>query len=452
VSRLSLSALDASPLPGLSEALARAARLVSSRTGIVSDVVFMETTASEPRVYWAQSRPAVLDPLAGRASLNDGNGVSIDPRRATIKALGESVERYCCAFYDPRDLACGCYDALPGRGLRPETFALFSESQYRDPEFPFAPFTRDVTAGWVAGHSLLHDCPTWIPASFVYIPYDRVDGEPPFSDLISTGLACAPTLAGALLKGLTEAVERDAYTIVWQNRLSRPHIDLEHLDDPLLRGFVDTLHALNVEVRAVLLTLDIPIPVFLILMTRSDGPPWTVVASGADLSPRHALLLALEEACLAFIGMGRAVAVAGDFVPDPDYGNLTTLMQHGVAHAIDPRLRGSVDFLERPADVVRLDDLRDVATGNAAVDLRTALRGIEPLVGDVAGVDVTTPDVDDVGFKVARVVVPELQRMDMNHLYPHLGGRRLYDVPWQLGLVAASRGESDMNRQPHPFP
>jgi ribosomal protein S12 methylthiotransferase accessory factor len=452
VSSLSPSALDPSPSPGLGEALARASRLVSNRTGIVSDVRFMETTPAEPAVYWAQSQPAVLTPLAGRPALNDGNGVSVDPQRAAMKALGESVERYCCAFYDPRDLWYGTYDGLPGRAVRPEDFAFFSAAQYSRPDFPFAPFTRRTHIGWVIGHSLLEDCATWVPASSVYIPYDRADLEPPLSDLISTGLACGPTLANALLKGLTEAVERDAYSIVWQHRLARPHIDLESLDDPFLRSFVDRLTRLNIQVRAVLLTLDIQIPVVLVLMTREDGPPWTVVASGADLSPRHALLLALEEACLALIGMGRAVAVAADFVPEPDYSNLTTLMQHGVAHAIDPRLRTAVDFLKTPTQVVHLADLRDVATGNAAVDLRTALSEIRPLVSDVVGVDVTTPDVDDLGFKVARVIVPDLQRMDMNHQYRHLGGRRLYDVPWKLRLISTPRGEGDLNPEPHPFP
>ena len=122
--------------------------------------------------------------------------------------------------------------------------------------------------------------------------------ERPLKDLISTGLACGPTYANALLKALGEVVERDAYTITWQNRLPRPHIDLESVDDPLICRFLRVLQRLAIQPRAVYLTLDIPIPVFLIVMTRSDGPPWTIVASGADLSPRHALLLALEEACL----------------------------------------------------------------------------------------------------------------------------------------------------------
>jgi len=198
--------------------------------------------------------------------------------------------------------------------------------------------------------------------------------------------------------------------------------------------------------------LDIPIPVVLVVMTRSNGLPWTVVASAADLSPRHAVVLALEEACLALIGMGRAAAAARRYQPAEDYSDVTTMERHGLAHAVDPRLRSSVAFLTEPRECITLDHLHDAASGNPVTDLSTALEGIRPHVSDVVGIDVTTPDIDEVGFKVARVIVPELVPMDIDHRYPHRGGRRLYDVPRKLGLLAEPRDESELNPLPHPFP
>jgi ribosomal protein S12 methylthiotransferase accessory factor len=430
----------------------RATRFVSDRVGVISEVVFIETTPEEPAVYWARSYPAEFGSLAGRTALNAGNATSIDPNRAIMKAVGETIERYCSAFYDDQEMILGTYEDVSGKALVPEDFALFSALQYSRPNFPFTAFTRRTPVRWVSGHSLLDDCAKWVPASFVYIPYNRAPDEPPLKDLISTGLACGPTYASALLKALGEAVERDAYMIVWQNRLPRPHIDLESVDDPLIRRFVRVLQRLAIRFHAVLLTLDIPIPVILVVMTRFDGPPWTIVASGADLSPRHALLLALEEACLALIGMGRFVAVTRDYRPAADYSDVTTLTRHGLAHAVDPRLRSSIAFLTQPTEVVRLEDLRDVATGNPVVDLKRMLDEIRPFVTDVVGVDVTTPDVDEVGFKVVRVIVPDLQPMDINHRYRHLGGRRLYEIPRKLGLVSRPRDESQLNAEPHPFP
>jgi ribosomal protein S12 methylthiotransferase accessory factor len=150
--------------------------------------------------------------------------------------------------------------------------------------------------------------------------------------------------------------------------------------------------------------------------------------------------------------MGRAFAAAGDYQPEVDYSDVTTLPQHGLSHAVDPRLRSSIAFLAQPTDIVKLHELRDAATGSPTTDLRTTLDVIKPFVTDVVGIDVTTSDVDEVGFKVVRVVVPELQPMDINHRYRHLGGQRLYDVPWKLGLLPRHPDERTLNAQPHPFP
>jgi len=211
---LSLALLDGSPPPSLGEALVRAGRLVSDRVGVVSEVVFQETTPEEPAVYWAQSHPAQLGPLSGRATLNHGNATSVDADRATMKAVGETIERYSPAFYDEDQLVFASWEETTGRALRPDDFALFSARQYAMPGFPFAPFGRQTPIRWISGHSLLNDCATWVPASSVYIPYECTQGESALDDLISTGLACGTSYAGALLRALSEVVEREGASVV----------------------------------------------------------------------------------------------------------------------------------------------------------------------------------------------------------------------------------------------
>ena len=86
-----------SPQTSLSESLQRAQRLVSDRVGIINKVEFEELVSGEPNVYFARSQPANLQPLCGREALNFGDAASVDPDRAIIKAIGESIERYCSA-------------------------------------------------------------------------------------------------------------------------------------------------------------------------------------------------------------------------------------------------------------------------------------------------------------------------------------------------------------------
>ena len=70
----------------------------------------------------------------------------------------------------------------------------------------------------------------------------------------------------------------------------------------------------------------------------------------------------------------------------------------------------------------------------------------------VYAVDVTSPDVAALGLVVTKVVAPELCALDVVHGARFLGGRRLYEAPFELGLRAAVLTESELNPDPHPFP
>ena len=66
-------------------------------------------------------------------------------------------------------------------------------------------------------------------------------------------------------------------------------------------------------------------------------------------------------------------------------------------------------------------------------------------------VDVTSPDVAELGLVVTKVVAPELCALDVAHGARFLGGRRLYEAVAELGLRAAL-DEDEVNPYPHPFP
>jgi ribosomal protein S12 methylthiotransferase accessory factor len=457
-SPLSLQSLRDGPVSPLSEALRRARRMVSDRTGIVAGIEFLEQNAEDPAVHQAWSTPANALPLLGRKALNRGVATAADPDRAIMKAAGESIERYCSAFYDEDALRLATYEQLIAAGENatdPADFALFSERQYASPGFRFTPFTASTPVRWVNGHSLVTDRPTWVPAPVVYVPYYYDEpNESPLQDSISTGQACGPTFAAATYKAILEAIERDAFMIVWQNRLARPAIDLTKIDDPQVLALLDALDGVPVSMHAVLLSVDIDVPVVLVVLNglAADHPPQTVIGVGVDLSPTRALALALEEACLGFCGMSRMAAMQSDFTIAPDYHDVDDLDKHGLAHAVLPELRVSVEFLTTPERTVTLADLPDRSSGSAVANLKTLVDELSAKGFDIVAVDLTTPDIDEIGFKVIRAVVPGLQPLDINHARQHLGGHRLYEVPHRLGLRPAPSTEGTLNPFPHPFP
>jgi ribosomal protein S12 methylthiotransferase accessory factor len=132
----SLNVLQDGPTITIEEALKRAERLVSDRVGIISQVEFVELAPDEPAVYWARSSPADVATLCGLPALNLGSATSVDPNRAIIKAVGESIERYCSAQYDKEALPFCTHNDLEFDAVPPQDFALFSDRQHQEPKFP----------------------------------------------------------------------------------------------------------------------------------------------------------------------------------------------------------------------------------------------------------------------------------------------------------------------------
>jgi ribosomal protein S12 methylthiotransferase accessory factor len=444
-----LHALDDPPLADAADGLARARRLVSERTGLIRHVAYEELAADDPPLHWARATPAEVEATGARMSLNRGGAVSADPDRAVLKAVGESVERYCAAQWDEDSLVAASYQELGPEAVHPDEFVLFYPAQYDEPAFPWSPFHTDVTVRWARGTSLLSGEPRYVPATFVYVPYGAEPGCGPLWMPISSGLACAPSLARALYRAALEPIERDAFMIVWQNRLTRPQIDLGSVGDPFVKRLVESFERIPMRCHAVVLTLDVEVTVILGLLTSETGrPPLTVSGLGADLSPVRALALALEELAQGFVGMRRVAAAEPDWRPSDDYGDVDTVTRHGHAHAVDERLVETIDFL-LTGEVVGIDELIDRSSPSQVGNLRTVVDELGSHGFDPIGVDLTTEDVDAAGFKVVRVVVPGLQPLDVDHARPYRGGSRLYELPRKLGLSAAPADPHDF---PHPFP
>ena len=50
------------------------------------------------------------------------------------------------------------------------------------------------------------------------------------------------------------------------------------------------------------------------------------------------------------------------------------------------------------------------------------------------------------------MLAPELCMLDVVHAARFLGGTRLYEAAWRLGLRDRPLRERDINPEPHPFP
>jgi ribosomal protein S12 methylthiotransferase accessory factor len=448
--RLSRARLRHSPIPDLDEALLRARRLVSPRTGLITKVEWVERAPRDPAIWWARSVEADTRPVFGRQALNEGNASALDPRRAMIKAIGESIERYSAAAHDPSQAVLATARQLGPEAIPPARFALFAPDQYADPAFPCVPFTEDTPVCWVRGWNLTADRPAWVPAAFVYIPYSLAPGEARVVPAqVSTGLAAHATLYEAVRRALLEVIERDAFMTCWSAQLSSPALSLDGLSNAALGPLAALTEQRGYRFCGRVLSLDVAVPVILGAFVAT-GPhiPLLTVGTGADADPVEALRQALEEAFLSLHGITRLAESEPDFVPAADGRNIRNLRHHALAHAVDPALHEGMLRWLRPEGELSLAALpRPPIDGEQG--LSWLIEELDRNGMSAYAVDITPSDIHAAGFAAARVLVPEMQPLDVDHQAVHRGGPRPRTLPARLGR---GRSPIDWNPLPHPFP
>src|SRR5262249_3898873 len=159
----------------------------------------------------------------------------------------------------------------------------------------------------------------FIPAQLVYIPYVPSGGEPLLCVPVSTGQACHPDRTQAILTGLYEVVERDAFAISWLRKLPLPR--LAYRDDPVLSELY-RLHfeGCQLEFHVYDMTLDIGIPSCLCIVEgRSARGPLAGIGAATRLTQREAVTKALLEAAQVMVWCRDLARRRADWRPEPDW-------------------------------------------------------------------------------------------------------------------------------------
>ena len=133
---------------------------------------------------------------------------------------------------------------------------------------------------------------TLVCADFVYYPALR---EKPLVFETSNGAASHTNLVEAILNGLYEAIERDAFLIMWLKRLSMPIIDLKNLPFSFDES-IRLIDKFGMSLKLVDITNDTNVPtVMAVCYNKSDNYPALIVGSGTHVDPKKAIRKALFE-------------------------------------------------------------------------------------------------------------------------------------------------------------
>lgn len=384
-------------------------RLWSAKTGILNAFHERCKDGGEPGLKLVMAAISDTSRLFGKPCVSVGSGAAWRSSEAMIVSIGEGIERYCgiqCSEHLISKWAS--YTELRDEdqsAIGPEEFPLFSPEQYAQPNFPFAPWTEDMTIEWIQATSLGDKHTVWVPASFVLKGYQWPEGTPLHYDLFA-GVACGYSLAEACLSAFCEVIERDALMLWWLLRLPLPRVELfitpkgEALANRLF------LHT-GFDFIVIDITLDWGLPT----VFAAVFDPYRGIASGG-CATRFDFWQAVEKALFEAIQtQWTARALAGGQIDNKRMdGADAEFMSIAFNYHLRPymqrdRVQQLRDFLESQP-VKDMQSLPDFSSGSIEDDWLRCLRQVARRGNKVLLIDLSTSDVVEAGLFVVRMLVP----------------------------------------------
>ena len=362
--------------------------------------------------------------------------------QARVSAMAEAIERYSGIWRTELPVRRATFAELgPDDAVHPHELLLFSPAQYATREtwnhtadmlqtVPEA-FRDDHPCDWTTAWSLTHDRPRLVPAAHVWFGHPDLQ-EHFFTICDANGNAAGNVLEEAILQGFCELIERDCVATWWYNRIPRPGVDLDSLDDPYIETVRRYYRAQQRELWMLDISSDLEVPAFAAVSRRVGHPVDDVVVGfGAHPSAQIAMMRALTE-------MNQFLP----FISERDDDGNTVYPGDGEAAIIDWLRTTRIDDAPwlRPAPGAPLRRVEDHPSPDGqrldetlqAMLTRAAAAGLEVLV-----VDQSRPEIE---LNVAKVMVPGLR-----HFWRRLGRGRLYDVPVRLGWIDRPVPEAELN-------
>jgi ribosomal protein S12 methylthiotransferase accessory factor len=426
--------------------------LIDNQVGVIQSVRQLRREAGAPAFFHYYAYACNTAAICEQSNFRNAGGASGDRRIALAKAIGEAVERYCSAIYERDDFPLFSFEDAPFPCVAPQAFALYSNEQYSQANFPYVPFTKRTPTRWAPALDPATN-ETWhLPAAMVVLPYvfDEQHGEAPIAQRISTGLACHGSFAEAAVSGICEVIERDAFTIAWQAMLSMPKIELHSLSVEN-RDLVQRFERVGDLVILINITMDVGIPTILgILCGRALDSPAFVFAASTDMDSEKAVRKSLEELAHTRQLAQQLKRSTPSLLASPPYSGVNE-KDHHVRLYCDHANAALINFLFASQKRLRFDEIYSPGTDRSEEDLTILINKVHDTQCRVLLADLTSSDISNLGLKVVRAIIPGFHPLFMGHKLRALGGSRLWQVPQSLGYQGINRDTGD-NPAPHPYP
>ncbi len=356
---------------------------------------------------------------SGGVSVYAGKGATVEQARAS--AMMEGFERYSAEKQDidQEKISISAYNEIKNDSvLNPRNLLLPKSFENQNIEMQ--------KLEWIEAEEIISESPILVPANAVFHPYIPNREIKPCAMAMfkgnTNGLASGNVIEEAVLHGIFEVVERDAWSIFELTKRNKKQIDLDTIENDTVSELVEKFTEQGIKIKLMDITADLKIPT--IVASADDtvlkDAALLTLGVGTHLNPEIAAIRALSE-----VAQSRATQIHGtredtvraDFMRKAGYENMK---------------RTNKDYFVEEDEKINLSDIENKITGSIKKDIEVSIEEVQKAGLDkVIYYDLTR---EEIGVNVARVIIPKAELYCLDE--ERLGNRALeYDRKVRLGKI-----------------
>ncbi len=356
---------------------------------------------------------------SGGVSVYAGKGATVEQARAS--AMMEGFERYSAEKQDidQEKISISAYNEIKNDSvLNPRDLLLPKSFENQNIEMQ--------KLEWIEAEEIISESPILVPANAVFHPYIPNREIKPCAMAMfkgnTNGLASGNVIEEAVLHGIFEVVERDAWSIFELTKRNKKQIDLDTIENETVSELVEKFTEQGIKIKLMDITADLKIPT--IVASADDtvlkDAALLTLGVGTHLNPEIAAIRALSE-----VAQSRATQIHGtredtvraDFMRKAGYENMK---------------RTNKDYFVEEDEKINLSDIENKITGSIKKDIEVSIEEVQKAGLDkVIYYDLTR---EEIGVNVARVIIPKAELYCLDE--ERLGNRALeYDRKVRLGKI-----------------
>jgi thiazole/oxazole-forming peptide maturase SagD family component len=344
---------------------------------------------------------------------------------ALIRLVGEAIERYALlvapyTFADRIRYASHDNIARTGRVVPIEYLQLYTDEDYRKLNQGLYSELRHLEpgdiVGWIKCQSLFEpETDIWVPAQMLFVGYgiNRKQQEVAFCPGFSTGTAAHTSFLKALQNALLESIEIDALMLHWYTGMTARAVVIDELTTPALvpELFKSNSHydVLALDIRVL---EDVQAHVIAsIVINKQEARPFITLGAHATLEPVHALYRSLMEAlAISILGVYGPLYLPKQFMtPAPSFTDLDSNVAFFASPENATEKRQVIEKLV--AGQAALSAMKSYEAGDPQAETAALIQQLASVSKYGVCLDVTPPETRSRGWKVMRVLLPELVTM-----------------------------------------